>query len=369
MAKKGQRPPRRTEPSDFDISFDPIFQVGAGDQQRYVSARDILYHRQFKDTLAGKPKAVAATVKMIKLNARAREDYPPPPGPWTPRTRYGKPLITANAALQLLGIASEYWHQKPSNLGLEPWVDTRASHLGLEPWVIDAAHQRDPRCPHLSDLQYCQHVRPEQSALVGRYSLADDPQFAPPVPKRPAGSTRFAPGRSGNPRGRPRRQEAIELPFDDFFLEPVTLMIEGEPFEGTRLQALIHQANLRAIKGDDRLAVLLANAYANEQYRVWKRGSIRCGPIQRGEDEFLRDDPFQAFLMKLRLISRRPVRRVLLEPRIVEASLCRLGDRSLTVQEQAVVVRCTSTPEKVRWPAWWEVTPEWRRAKLAGFLG
>ena len=48
---------------------------------------------------------------------------------------------------------------------------------------------------------------------------------------------------------------------------------------------------------------------------------------------------------------------MLLEPWIVEAALERLGKRRLTREQQEIVVRATRTPRKVRWPAWWEVTP------------
>jgi hypothetical protein len=42
-----------------------------------------------------------------------------------------------------------------------------------------------------------------------------------------------------------------------------------------------------------------------------------------------------------------------LQPWIVEAALARLGDRRLTIEEQAVVVRATRSPAKVQWPNWW----------------
>lgn len=51
----------------------------------------------------------------------------------------------------------------------------------------------------------------------------------------------------------------------------------------------------------------------------------------------------------------RPTARMALEPWIVEAALARLGDRVLSREEQATVVKATRTPNKVRWPEWWEV--------------
>jgi hypothetical protein len=46
---------------------------------------------------------------------------------------------------------------------------------------------------------------------------------------------------------------------------------------------------------------------------------------------------------------------MVLEPWLVEEALARLGDRRLSLEEQAEVVRATRTPRKVRWPDWWEI--------------
>lgn len=40
---------------------------------------------------------------------------------------------------------------------------------------------------------------------------------------------------------------------------------------------------------------------------------------------------------------------------MVARTLSRLGERRLTLDEQAKVVKATRTPHKVRWPEWWEV--------------
>jgi hypothetical protein len=48
---------------------------------------------------------------------------------------------------------------------------------------------------------------------------------------------------------------------------------------------------------------------------------------------------------------------MVLEPWLVEQSLSRLADASLSIEEQAKVVRVVRTPRKVRWPDWWKVRP------------
>ena len=49
--------------------------------------------------------------------------------------------------------------------------------------------------------------------------------------------------------------------------------------------------------------------------------------------------------------------RMQLEPWIVEMALDRLGSRRPKLEEQERVLRVTRTPEKVRWPDWWEALP------------
>lgn len=345
--KNGGRPPRETAPSDFDISFDQLFAVGEGDAQKYVSAKDILLHQQFKAALAGKPSGVATILKIMKINSRARKDQPPPEGEWSKvEERFGKPIIDANPALQLLGIASRYY------------VHRTKTALGVEPWVVAACEERGKGLGSNQSWFLSPHVLPIEAVLAGTYHLADDPRFAPPPPKLSPESTQFQLGKSGNPRGRPRREVApVELPFEGFLNEPVTLTIEGEPFEGTRVQALIHQANLRAAKGDEKLARVLVPAYIEEQYFRWKNRHDGSAIIMRGTDEELARDPFHAFLIKMGAISKRSIRQAKIMPWLVEDALSRLGSQRLTSEEQAEVVRSTSTPEKVQWPEWWEALP------------
>ncbi len=58
--------------------------------------------------------------------------------------------------------------------------------------------------------------------------------------------------------------------------------------------------------------------------------------------------------MAVKLDRYRPTARIMLEPWLVEAALSRLGERRLSLEEQARVVRAVRTPSKVRWPGWWE---------------
>ena len=61
--------------------------------------------------------------------------------------------------------------------------------------------------------------------------------------------------------------------------------------------------------------------------------------------------------MATKLDRYRETAKMALEPWLVEEALSRLGDRRLSRDEQAKVVRVVRTPSKVRWPDWWEIRP------------
>ena len=61
--------------------------------------------------------------------------------------------------------------------------------------------------------------------------------------------------------------------------------------------------------------------------------------------------------MATKLDRYRETARMALEPWLVEEALARLGDRRLSLDEQAEGVRGVRTPSKVRWPEWWEARP------------
>jgi hypothetical protein len=49
--------------------------------------------------------------------------------------------------------------------------------------------------------------------------------------------------------------------------------------------------------------------------------------------------------------------KLMLKPWILEAALARLGSHRLSIEEQRTVLASTRTPEKVRWPEWWQARP------------
>ncbi|WP_126174422.1 DUF5681 domain-containing protein [Altericroceibacterium xinjiangense] len=338
MARKRRGPWKRQEPSSLDVGLDPLFSFGEGKSARRVSGAELLWRQQFKRALEGDPKAFAEMLKIVRINEREREKQQGR-GPLLGKERRPRRLVNAEEALQILGIAWRCRGGTVERVGLAPWAFERAG----ERLSKHAARKVDWSSP------YAQPLGGPRSPL---YPLHDQPEVEP-KPKRSAEETRFQKGESGNPKGRPPK-EKLELPFEGFLNEKGTLRVNGVDCKLTRLEALIHQMNLRAIKGDDKLAAILNRAYTAEHYARWLRSEHVDVEIVRGEQVSIASDPFGDFLQKLGVANGRTVKKLLVEPWIVLEALERLG-RELTVKEQEVVFRSTSKAKTVCWPEWWTV--------------
>jgi hypothetical protein len=178
---------------------------------------------------------------------------------------------------------------------------------------------------------------------------------APVGYRRPPAATRFAKGRSGNPKGRPRGK-AKALPYESVLGQIVTVTESGQTKRITAAEAFLLKMMKDALGGDgaamrDMLTTIEAakpsraapDAAAIKQlvFSVVKPGSV-AGALQH-------------LRMGKKLCAFTDRARVLLEPWIVEAALARRGDEPLSVEEQRTVMAATRTPWRVRWPAWWVV--------------
>lgn len=172
--------------------------------------------------------------------------------------------------------------------------------------------------------------------------------------RNPPRATRFKPGRSGNPRGRPPNRHR-EIPYDAILGQMVTIREDGRERRVTAAEAFLLRLTQEGLAGDSAAArsMLAAIEAAREKQPTDQRSPGRIivtlvglgistivGELGLAVKKFPRD--------KERV-------RWELQPWIVEAAVRRLGTRQLSVEEQREVWRNTSTPEKVNWPDWWIV--------------
>lgn len=170
---------------------------------------------------------------------------------------------------------------------------------------------------------------------------------------RPPVRSRFKPGQSGNPKGRPRGKRSTH-PEDAVLDQMVTIRENGVE---------------RVMRADH--AFLL---------QITSLGLAKGGPVARAALSALESRPSSDLDRPPRLIVMgvyadpgdvghairnlniatlldrfRPTASFVLETWVVEAALARLGDEQLNREEQEAVIAATRFPNKVRWPSWWRV--------------
>ncbi|MEM9438196.1 MAG: DUF5681 domain-containing protein [Pseudomonadota bacterium] len=83
---------------------------------------------------------------------------------------------------------------------------------------------------------------------------------------RPPRSTRFRPGQSGNPRGRPRAAKNVGAVLEEVFFQKIPITVNGKRRKVTMVEAILRQLANGAAKGEmrhiDRVVKLLPMAQA-----------------------------------------------------------------------------------------------------------
>jgi Family of unknown function (DUF5681) len=172
---------------------------------------------------------------------------------------------------------------------------------------------------------------------------------------------RFKPGRSGNPKGRPRKVvEARTSAFDVVIDRTLTITRNGQPREVTMEEALQHRTYQDAIAGK-RMAQreVLKWIRKREAWIVARNATKGTRKIEM----LVSEDPMNALDALLILGIATPdddvakygpndkYRRALLEPWAVQAALDRRRSATpMTERERDEILRCTRDRDALRWP-------------------
>ena len=84
---------------------------------------------------------------------------------------------------------------------------------------------------------------------------------------RPPRQTRFEPGRSGNPRGRPNRSKNLATLLSEALREPVIVTENGRRRKVSKRQAVIKQLVNRSARGDLKAMQMLLGAMQEIEHR------------------------------------------------------------------------------------------------------
>ena len=171
--------------------------------------------------------------------------------------------------------------------------------------------------------------------------------------KPPAG-TQFRKGQSGNPRGRPRGSKR-QAPYETVLGQAVTVREDGTTRRMTAAEAFLLHITRRGLDGDGAAARAAMAAIKAARARRSPGQEARITVIIR---DFGSPGAVNGAMLPLRMaVTLDPYRetaRTVIEPWLIEAALDRLGERCLTLGEQAAVWKAARTPWKVSWPEWWE---------------
>jgi hypothetical protein len=137
----------------------------------------------------------------------------------------------------------------------------------------------------------------------------------------------------------------------------VSISENGDAIRMTAEEAFLRKLLNDGTKGKMSSATLVMKALEKEALQQQRKKEQRppahfeLHPIPRGSVAHL--------MVDLRIVKKfdrfRETAYFRIEPSAVQDALDRFGDKRLTADEQRVVLDATHTPNKVKWPDWWEV--------------
>lgn len=371
MKQKASRAKARPWPSrsSFDILLEPVYKVSPAKDADRICPFEAALRSEYKRALDGNLPSQKKILKVMRANERARAK----------RDKRGarfvfeeerEPPCDYDAVLRLLAIAvrlvppERYIIGKTGLRERDLYRSESDPSLKLRSWAFNVAVHRLGITDDQRLLALSRRVRVDGEELYEPVKIAPDP------PRRDPKETRFQKGKSGNPKGRPRKPPPLEpLPLETFLNEEIAMGWDGKVRMVSRGEALLLTMMARAQQGYAGVSRVLIDIGADELVRRWERKEHHVHLVQRESADSL-DTPLLSGLAELGIIKRRRHGFVMLEPWIVEEAVKRL-EQELTEAEQIAVVRATAMPRKVNWPDWWlphlrEKAPPRPRKKKAG---
>lgn len=269
---------KRRKQQNFDVVGDWMemaFEKLHGPASKRYSFSDIMLRQEFNAAMDGELSAIRPMMKMIDTIVKAREVSwhdveiirgDADKGADRPRN--------ADLALLLLGICSVsdltcQWLEDASGAGYDQQL-RMMSPCYIEPWVIELAKSRESGGQN--KLQSYSNLDPSlkvaSAANTGKWRKNRERLLSELMRTRGPGATRFKPGQSGNPRGRPPRT-CPELPYEDFYMEIITVTIDGKKREMTRLDALMFKLMTTAGKGNDKIRRIIQPRLTKQYEQKW----------------------------------------------------------------------------------------------------
>ena len=92
-----------------------------------------------------------------------------------------------------------------------------------------------------------------------------DPNSYPVGYRKPPSASRFTPGKSGNPKGRPKGARSLATILDKTFNRRVTVMENGKPKKLTILEIGFRKVAVRMAKGDVRVVKMVTDLFLTVQ--------------------------------------------------------------------------------------------------------